>query len=534
MNKKEEGFIPTKTQEQTEHCSVLIVGGGLVGSSAAVFLTQKGVSVLLIEKHAGSSPHPRAIGFTQRTLELFRSVGLADSIPQVHGSKKNVRRIRIESLAGEWFEEQAWSSVQEEDTNIEYSPCGASAIAQDRLEPMLQQKALEFGADLRFSTELLEFKQDSEKVTASVRDKEGNRYTIQADYMIAADGHRSPIREALRIERKGKGYLTTGRSVLFKAPLNEYLEKGFFQFSIDQPGFSAYLTTYNDGRWVLFYPDDTERDELTLKSDIVKAIGRSDLPIEIVTTGRWEVSALIADSFSAGRIFIAGDAAHTLPPNRGGYGANTGIEDAHNLAWKLQSVLSGESHTSLLDTYDQERKPIAWLRYQQIFAKNDYKAYSTEEDRAIAILDSRAMELGQLYRSSSIAEARENLPSALRPEEWSGQPGTRAPHFWITKEGNKISTLDLFQKGWVFLTASSEWKTSAGRIASSSGSKIDCYQFARDISSEEDAFQNSFGVEANGAVLVRPDGYIAWRSKGLPENADAVLRKALAYAACSR
>lgn len=88
MNKKEEGFIPTKTQEQTEHCSVLIVGGGLVGSSAAVFLTQKGVSVLLIEKHAGSSPHPRAIGFTQRTLELFRSVGLADSIPQVHGSKK--------------------------------------------------------------------------------------------------------------------------------------------------------------------------------------------------------------------------------------------------------------------------------------------------------------------------------------------------------------------------------------------------------------------------------------------------------------
>lgn len=517
------------SEERTENCSVLVVGGGLVGSSAALFLAQKGISVILIERHAGSSPHPRAIGFTPRTLELFRSVGLADRIPQVHGSKKSVRRIRVESLAGEWFEEQSWSPVSEEDTNIEYSPCGASAIAQDRLEPMLQQKAREFGADLRFSTELLRFEQDSDRVTAFVRDKEGNEYKIQADYMIAADGHRSPIREALNIGRQGKGYLTTGRSVLFKAPLNEYLEKGFFQFTIDQPGFGAFLTTYNDGRWVLFYPDDKERDIATMESDIAKAVGRSDIPIEIVITGRWEVSALIADSFSAGRIFIAGDAAHTLPPNRGGYGANTGIEDAHNLAWKLESVLSGKSKTSLLETYDEERRPIAWLRYKQIFAKNDYKAYSTEEDRAVPILDSRAMEFGQLYRSSGIEQGAAELPPALRPEEWAGQPGTRAPHIRI---GNDRSTLDLFQKGWVLLTENSDWKNLSARLSSESEIKIDCYQVGKDLlHSEEESFRNSFGIGPKGAVLIRPDGYIAWRSSDCPAEAYSILSTALAQGA---
>src|SRR5262249_48332962 len=157
--------------------------------------------------------------------------------------------------------------------------------------------------------------------------------------------------------RDGRGHMRTLRSVLFRAPLEDYLQKGVSQFEIDQPDLKAFLTTYGDGRWVLMFSDDKERDEQTLRALVNQAIGRSGLQVELITTGRWELSALIADRFAENRVFLAGDAAHTLPPNRGGFGANTGIEDAHNLAWKLAAVLSGESTPRLLDTYDAERRP---------------------------------------------------------------------------------------------------------------------------------------------------------------------------------
>ncbi|MBB4935149.1 2-polyprenyl-6-methoxyphenol hydroxylase-like FAD-dependent oxidoreductase [Lipingzhangella halophila] len=160
--------------------------------------------------------------------------------------------------------------------------------------------------------------------------------------------------------------------MLFRAPLEQYLETGFGQFVIDQPGLGGGLTTYGDGRWALFLTgDDTERDEDTLREMVLRAIGRRDIDVEVITTGRWEVTASIAERYSEGRVFLAGDAAHTLPPNRGGYSANTGIEDAHNLAWKLAAVLAGDSAPALLATYEAERRPIAWLCHDQIFAHND-------------------------------------------------------------------------------------------------------------------------------------------------------------------
>ena len=183
-----------------------------------------------------------------------------------------------------------------------------------------------------------------------------------------------------------------------------------------------------------------------------KAIGRSDIPAELITAGRWELAALIADRFSSGRVFLAGDAAHQLPPNRGGFGANTGIEDVHNLAWKLAAVLSGQSAPGLLDTYDAERRPVAELRHEQIFARADYKAYLTTPKSAAVVLDENAIELGQLYRSAAVLGASAGLPPAQRPDQWAGQPGTRAPHLWVMADGQKLSTLDLFQRGWVLLS----------------------------------------------------------------------------------
>lgn len=529
-----------------EATSVLVVGGSLVGLSAAVFLAWRGVPTVLVERHAGSSPHPRAIGYTPRTLELYRAVGLESLIPPSVFSDTRPRRARVESLAGKRLEETAWTpagaksaqpNAGAKPAQIEYSPCTGAAIAQDRLEPILRQKALELGADIRLETELIDFEQDDDGVDVSLRERSGGRvYQMRAAYVVAADGNHSAVRERLQIRRNGRGHIRTVRSVLFRAALEEYLAAGISQFEIEQPDLKAFLTTYRDGRWVLMFTDDgRERDEETLKAMITKAVGRSDLEIEIITTGRWELSALIADKFSSDRVFLAGDAAHTLPPNRGGYGANTGIEDAHNLAWKLSSVLSGEASPQLLETYDAERRPVAWLRHEQIFVREDYRASSAGEiNQNAQIIDDAAMEFGQLYKSAAVLlDDGDNLPPALRPEQWSGQPGTRAPHLWVLKNGERLSTLDLFQETWVLLVTDERWRAAAAQVGEQSNIKLECLVIGDDVEPlDREAFLVAFGIKASGASLIRPDGYVAWRSNDLPTDLFGTLADALNSVRC--
>ncbi|CAF0981099.1 unnamed protein product [Adineta steineri] len=515
---------------ETHPKSVLVVGGGLVGLSTALFLASRDVPTVLVERHAGSSLHPRAIGYTPRTLELFRAVGLESRIPQAPANFR-LRRAKAESLSGKWFEEIPYTppTKQTQQTQpVEYSPCRGAAIAQDRLEPILREKAIELGADVRFNTEHIRFEQDANGVVAWLRERNGKEYTLRAAYMVAADGHRSPIRTALGISRSGRGHIRSVRSVLFRADLEEYLRAGVTQFEIKQPDFEAFLTTYGDGRWVLIFSDDKERDEKSLRTMISKAIGRSDLEIEILTTGHWEITALVADSFASGRIFLAGDAAHTLPPSRGGYGANTGIDDAHNLAWKLSSVLSGTSTEKLLDTYDAERRPVAQLRHQQIFVRMDYKADANDTAKDVPIIDEQAIEFGQLYRSSAVLGAGEKLPPALRPDQWAGQPGTRAPHVWVSKDGKRLSTLDLLQSSWVVLAEDERWCTAAAKTSEQLDIKIKCFQIGTDvIPADLEAFRTAFGMGTTGACLIRPDGYIAWRSTDIPTSPLHALTDAL-------
>lgn len=510
-------------EQNTSHLSnketttpVLIIGGSLVGLSAAMFLRWKGVPVVLVEKHNGSSPHPRAIGYPSCTMELFRAVGIDKDIPQTPPGFR-VRRAVVESLAGKWLDETEWTpekKVASPLPKIEYSPCAGASIAQDKLEPMLRNKAKELGADLRLGTELLHFDQDKTGVTSYVRERStGKEYTIHSQYMIAADGNTSSIREALHIARNGRGPMKVISSVLFKAPLQQYLEKGVIQFQIEQPDLKAFLTTYMDGRWVLMFTDDVERADEELVIAIKKAIGRDDVPIEIVAKGRWDLSALVAATFTKGNIFLAGDAAHTLPPTRGGFGANTGIQDVHNLAWKLQAVLSGTSSPELLNTYNDERWPIAWTRHQQMFTRPDYKAEAPEDTRNLPMLDDASLEFGQLYRSAGIIGADASLPEAKRPDQWKGQPGTRAPHVWINRNGESISTLDLFQQGWVLLTADSRWADAANNIKDGLKNSLEAVLIGKDIQGDNCTdITEAYGIGQVGASLIRPDGFIAWRS----------------------
>ena len=521
--------------EAKENIPVLVVGGSLVGLSTAMFLANLGVPTMLVEKHAGSSPHPRAIGYTTRTMELFRAVGIADQIPEAPPNFRLIR-VRIESLAGQWFEQSAWTPDEEETAPVEYSPCRGAAIAQDKIEPILRGAAIRFGADVRQNTELISFQQDADGVTAQVRNRsEGTEYAIRCSYLIACDGGASSIREALGIGRKGRGHMRTIRSVLFRAPLEEYLERGPAQFEIDQPDFKAFLTTYNDGRWVLMFTDDVTRNEGELKQAIIRSIGRSDLDIEIITTGHWDLGAVVTDRFSSGRIFLAGDSAHAFPPTRGGYGANTGIHAANNLAWKLKAVLTGISDPSLLDTYDAERRPVAWLRHQQIFARPDYKAEANGIAEGEPIIDDVAMELGLLYRSRAILGAPDSLPPALRPDQWAGQPGTRAPHLWLKQGDKRLSTLDLFQRDWVLLTEDAAWKAAAAEASAELGVGISHFIVGADVIPDDPAtFRTLFGLGRSGASLIRPDGHVAWRSSDLPRKPSVALTEAIRAASCAR
>lgn len=516
---------------------VLVAGGSLVGLSAAVFLAWHNVPTVLVDPHPGSSPHPRAVGYPPRTMELFRQVGLGDAIPQVPPTTTIPRRARVESLAGQWFEESPWTPPRPTDgpkpqMMFDYTPCTAAALAQDGIEHVLREKAISLGADLRLGTSLSRFEQDTDGVTAWLRRGDGTEYSLRASYLVAADGNRSPVREALGIARSGRGALQTQRSVMFRAPLDQYLEAGIVQFEVDQPDLKAFLTTYHDQRWVLMFPDDRERDETTLLDAIFRAVGRRDVDVEIIATGRWELNGLVADRFSSGRILLAGDAAHTLPPTRGGYGANTGIHDAHNLAWKVAAVLDNASTPALLDTYEAERRPVAWQRLLQTFARPDYRAVADGFADGVPIIDPIAMELGQLYRSTAVLGADDELPVAALPDQWKGQPGTRAPHLWVDRHGDRVSTLDLFGHGWVLLADHDRWSAAAEATAAATGTAVQTVRLGTDVTTPDpQEILQAFGLEAGGASLVRPDGYVAWRAERLPQNPGAALETALAQTA---
>lgn len=493
-----------------QHTPVLIIGGSLVGLSASLFLAWRGVPHILIEKHLGSSPHPRAIGFTETTIEHYRAVGIADRIPQAPPGTR-LRRVKVASLSSDWISETDWTPGQAADRSHDLSPCTGAAIAQDKLEPILRNAAQEMGADLRYGVELLSFAQCSEQVTVQLRDRDsGFEYEITADYLIAADGATSSIRERLGIERSGVGHLRTLHSVLFYCPeADQYLERGAQQFEIEQDGFRGFLTTYGDSRWVLMLDDSKDRSHEELSKAVRRALG-SDMSFDIITTGQWEMAGRIADCYSEGRVFFAGDAAHQLPPTRGGFGANTGIDDVWNLAWKLERVVAGVAPSILLDTYSAERQPIGFLRHQQTFSRPDYAKWVDSSFKPDALFSNDAMEFGQLVRSSQVIGALPELPSAASPVEWRGQPGTRAPHAWIMKGDVKMSTLDLFGRDFVLLTTNRTWAECVKELS------VTVIQVDADIVfSPENSFANVFGVGAEGATLVRPDGVVAWRTESV-------------------
>ncbi|KAJ5603979.1 hypothetical protein N7537_006935 [Penicillium hordei] len=527
-----------------QDASVVIVGAGLAGLTTAMALGTYGIRTVLIERRPHTLQHPRADGFTARTVEIFRSFGIDSDILPETAPRFKTQRTRVESLTGQWFEELAWNPLEKkaeekEPLQPEYSPYRGASTPQDQLEPILLQHAIDVGVDVCMHHEFAGLAQDAEGVTVTIKDStNGSVYCIKTQYLIAADGHRSAIRETLAIPRKGHGPVNSIQSVLFRAPeLTPYLRKGTKQFTIDQPELKAFMIAYQDERLVLHLPNDREWNDELMHQATLQAIGPEKVTLEIIATSRWDMSAWIADEFARGRVFLIGDAAHSLPPNRGGYGANTGIADGHNIAWKLSQVIKGTSDTQLLATYEAERLPVAWLRHDQIFARSDYKTLRQKptlnkngrpEQEA---LPDGAVEFGQIYRSDGVIGADESLPDALTPDQWKGQPGTRAPHIWIEHGDRNISTLELLKGDWAILSEDPQWRGIVKEAEENLGMKARFIHIRQSVTAEI-RFREAFGVSARGCSLVRPDGYIAWRLAEVEGDPKAVLEVAWKTVSC--
>jgi 2-polyprenyl-6-methoxyphenol hydroxylase-like FAD-dependent oxidoreductase len=507
---------------------VLIVGGSLVGMSAAMLLGQHGIHAMVVEHHRGTAIHPRAAMISQRTMEVFRSAGIERIILE-ESEKQFVQDgaiMAVETLAGR---EIAYFIANLNEGVRDVSPTVRLFITQKLLEPLLQRQAEVFGADLRFSTEMISFATDAEGVTATVRHRDsGETYSIRARYMIAADGAHSKVRDQLGISMRGRGIFSNSITIYFSAPVGPLLRgrnlsvmmvsnpvlRGFFR--IEKPFETGFLVVNTTGD-----PAEPNTDLWTgLNDDICleylrAALGDNDIPLRIDGVMRWNSRADVAEHFQSGRIFLVGDSAHVMPPY-GGFGGNTGVQDAHNLAWKLAMVLKGSAGEGLLATYEPERRPACAFTTEQAYTR-----YVTREAKYLdhgdlqPLANDLDIELGYRYRSAAvIADAEDDGLAHENPRDSRGKPGTRAPHLWL---GPGRSTLDLFGGSVALLTGAEggAWQ-GAARSKNMDTHKIDGADFC-----------DAYGIGPSGAVLIRPDGFVAFRARS-DHAAPSVLTDALA------
>ncbi|MDX3540572.1 FAD-dependent monooxygenase [Streptomyces sp. MB09-01] len=528
---------------------VLVVGGSLVGLSTSLFLSRHGVRHLLVEKHSGTSPHPRGRGINARTMELFRTAGAERAIRQAASVLEGIQGIlQAGSLTDRSDHNWLIKSIDPSGAIARFSPTGWCLCSQNNIEPVLAEQSRAQGADVRFSTELMSFDQDATGVNAVVKDRlTGEHSTVRADFLIAADGPRSPVREQLRIPQTGNGELFHNVSVTFRSErLVEVLgDLRFIVCYLMRPGADgALLPVDNKTQWVFHAPWHPEQGE-TLEDftdercvdQIRDAIGVPDLDVEIGGKAPWHAAERVAERYSSGRVFLAGDAAHEMSPT-GAFGSNTGIQDAHNLAWKIAAVLDGSAGIELLETYEAERLPVARATSERASARSaehSHPGYAPPPTMGggpgSGVLTTA---MGYAYAQGALVGAEPGRPVIPETMRMVGDTGTRAPHMWLTRAGERISTLDLYERSFVLLSGTgSPWQAAAQQVAEQMPVRLDAYTIGS--GPVADLVQDGSGsdwsevhaMSTEGAVLVRPDGFVAWRSEGAVADPRATLHEVL-------
>ncbi len=515
---------------------VLVVGGSLNGLSTALLLSHHGIRPLVVERHAGTTVQYKFRGISPRCMEIYRSVGIEEEIRANQTASQTEELATVRNLSDP---EVRWGGPAWPDMSALCAPAQATCD-QDRLEPILRAHAAQRGADIRFNTEMLEFEQDDSGVRARIKDHQsGAEEMVEARYMVAADGHGGTIRQQLGIAQSGTDRLQHWMNIIFETDLAPLLQGRRFTSCFVTDLNASILPRDNGGRWLLalqYAPDKGERPEDFGESrciDLVqKAAGRSDISVRLVDARPWEVAALVADRFRQGRVFLVGDAAHVMPPT-GAFGGNTGIQDGDNLAWKLAAVLKGQADASLLDSYDRERLPVVRHTVAQAVARlaQWFKDASGRLPEPAPIVDYPDVVFGYLYPDGALVQEPTLEDAAFEdPFHPTGRPGSRAPHLTLEIAGQTVPVHDLFGRGFVLLAGrqGSAWCEAAEQLAKA-GVPITCHQLEAKAGPHDPArrWAPLHGVSDSGAVLVRPDGMIAWRARELAGDAAKALGHAV-------
>lgn len=578
--------LPNSTVVETD---VLIVGSGPAGASAALFLSTLGVSNIMVTKYRWTANTPRSHITNQRTMEIFRDVGveqqvLADATPH----RMIGDTVFCTSIAGEEIGRiLTWGThpAREADHRMA-SPSETVDCPQTYLEPILVRNATVRGTQTQFSTEYLSHEQDADGVDVMVRDRlTGLVYTIRAKYLIGADGARSKVASDIGLPMEGRMDIAGSMNITFKADIAAYVGgRPSVLYWVIQPGSNVggigaglvrMVRPWNEWLIVWGYDINEPSPEVTEDSatHIVRnLLGIPDLDVEITGTSLWGNNEMYATRLQSGRVFCAGDAVHRHPPSNG-LGSNTSVQDSYNLAWKLAAVLRQEADESLLDTYSTERAPVAkqivlranqsGREFGQLFdalgvsdAKTTAEMVEQMEERKAntpagaakraAIVEAmeikhyefnaHGVELGQFYESRAIASDGTPRPEPLRDPELYYQPstvpGSRLPHAWVGNNTERLSTHDLAPvTGFTLITgiAGEQWADAAEKIAHEMGIRLRTIIIGpgRDVTDLYFDWARLREVQEDGVILVRPDKHIGWRSMAMPAEPIEALREAL-------
>ncbi|WP_330294518.1 FAD-dependent monooxygenase [Streptomyces sp. NBC_00503] len=511
---------------------VLIVGGGPVGLTARALLERWGVRTLLVEKHVDLSPFPRSRLVNVRTMEIYRGLGLTDRI-RAAAFAPEYGRVRFrDTLYDHDFATAAMVGVN---APVPESPAIGVVTSQDRLEPTLLAAAR---APVRFGSELVGLEEDAEGIVAVLADRQGGEGTrVRARYLVAADGANSTVRQLLAIGTAGPGELGSFTTVVFDADLGHWSDR--------QPA-GVYFTpngsfgpVHPGGSWSWFAPTPEDAAGADWPALVSRALGPgADVRADVLRVQHWAMNAFVAERFHHGRVLLAGDAAHAIPPI-GGLGMNTGVADVHNLCWKLAGAVQGWAGAGLLETYATEREPVAHRTLRQavanarlmvqVLTRRREQAEGAEgmPDRRLELPWSEryfaqlGLVLGVAYRSGAVLAE----DGAAPPERADGadqerpdhdgveyvptaEPGHRMPHLWLTRDR---STLDAFGEWFTLLTPDPvPWErqtTAAGPLR---------------IEALPAEHADLCGLGPHGALLVRPDGHIGARWRDRPPSGSAL------------